>query len=552
MSLPGNPAALRDRADAYVNAARLIDQAADDLRRLAFSSESDAIDALQTKSIEVANDLDAAHGRYNGTAYALQEYAVTLQELHARADAAEESLAQANYRQRGVASNATVTEARLEKALEDPATPTATIQQLEANLRQLDAQASAVAGTIDAAQGQINQAHADLEDAAQKAIDAINSAIKNTNENWLDQMKKFVEDVGDFFDMVGQWIAKVFDDAYHEFMRLVSSLRAIIVAALIILLAVAVIALVVGLAVLTGGGSVALAVLIASTFAKAALILVAGMIVWRIASDVLAPDPEVTDKQVDLQKRTAPRGPADALLETGEVDNAAASETADKDLDGQADAESVVKVTKVVDADGTVRWRVALPSTQEWLSMIGKDGGATNDIDSNIALMLTPSLRTQYERAVLEAMRQAGVGEDDPVMLIGFSQGGIMAGHLAAYNNDYNWSAVIASGAPIDNMPIPENVTVVSVQHNGDPVPQLDTWTQGGGGPREDSHWHTIVADAPENAAALEDIHNADNYALTLRNHADELASLPGELDEYFVDSGDAYGSKTTYYRWNE
>jgi hypothetical protein len=30
--------------------------------------------------------------------------------------------------------------------------------------------------------------------------------------------------------------------------------------------------------------------------------------------------------------------------------------------------ETVIKVTKVVDADGVVRWRVALPSTQEWLS----------------------------------------------------------------------------------------------------------------------------------------------------------------------------------------
>lgn len=48
--------------------------------------------------------------------------------------------------------------------------------------------------------------------------------------------------------------------------------------------------------------------------------------------------------------------------------------------------------------------------------------------------MMTPSLRSQYERAILEAMKQAGVGADDPVMLVGFSQGGIVAGHVAAYN----------------------------------------------------------------------------------------------------------------------
>lgn len=37
-------------------------------------------------------------------------------------------------------------------------------------------------------------------------------------------------------------------------------------------------------------------------------------------------------------------------------------------MDHGPDAETVVKITKVVDPDGTVRWRVALPSTQEWLT----------------------------------------------------------------------------------------------------------------------------------------------------------------------------------------
>lgn len=129
-----------------------------------------------------------------------------------------------------------------------------------------------------------------------------------------------------------------------------------------------------------------------------------------------------------------------------------------------------------------------------------------NDLDSNLALMLAPSLCSQYDRAVLAAMQQAGVGPNDPVMLVGFSQGGIMAGHLAAYNSDDNWDAVVVAGAPIDSMPIPSTTTVVSVQHSGDPVPRLDSM------PR-----------------AAQD-----------------------ELDQYFIGSDNAYGYENTYYSWQE
>ena len=103
-------------------------------------------------------------------------------------------------------------------------------------------------------------------------------------------------------------------------------------------------------------------------------------------------------------------------------------------------------------------------------------------------------------------MQQAGVGPNDPVMLVGFSQGGIMAGHLAAYNSDDNWDAVVVAGAPIDSMPIPSTTTVVSVQHSGDPVPRLDSM------PR-----------------AAQD-----------------------ELDQYFIGSDNAYGYENTYYSWQE
>ncbi len=77
--------------------------------------------------------------------------------------------------------------------------------------------------------------------------------------------------------------------------------------------------------------------------------------------------------------------------------------------DGMGGADqTVIDIKKIVGSDGMERWVVSLPSTQDW--QLGPDAGALNDRDSNIALMMdNPALRTAYERAVLEAMSDAGV-----------------------------------------------------------------------------------------------------------------------------------------------
>lgn len=60
-------------------------------------------------------------------------------------------------------------------------------------------------------------------------------------------------------------------------------------------------------------------------------------------------------------------------------------------------------------------------------------------------------------------------------MLVGFTQNGIMAGHLAANRQgDYNIQGILVVGSPIDHMQIPSGVDVVSIQHTFDPIPHLD------------------------------------------------------------------------------
>lgn len=143
------------------------------------------------------------------------------------------------------------------------------------------------------------------------------------------------------------------------------------------------------------------------------------------------------------------------------------------DMMGGEDA-SMIDVKRVVGPDGTEHWVVSLPSTQDW--QFGGDTGALNDRDSNVALMLdNPAFKTVYERAVLEAMQDAGISPGDDVVLTGFSQGGIMAANLASDPTfPYNTIGVVTNGSPVDTFNVPPNIPVYAFQHLDDAVPVLD------------------------------------------------------------------------------
>ena len=530
--LEGNPAILAQRTHDYLAAADEIARVASELRSLGqdYDGLSEALETLREQTATVSSQLDQAHARYRGTSVALKEYAVALGEAQRKADhaaadlehgdrllaGAEEDLACAQSHQRALDESGSVNPASVDAADEDVR---------EATRRMLAAQE-----VVHAANAAIEQARRDRDAAAELAISRIHAAIEGSNDSLLDRLGALVEALGDFLSAVGRWIQEFLADVVDFLQRLVATVIAILV-----IVALVAVVLLVAAAMIAAGGVLA----ILGTLIAAGLMILLAVVIARIASDVLAPDPTVAPHFPDDEDTTHVSDLDNVLDDTAEVD-----QLGDTDGDGVDDA-SVVKVVKVVDEDGTVRWRVILPSTQEWLTMLG-DKGAVNDLDSNLALMLTPALQTQYERAVLEAMRQAGVGPDDPVMLVGFSQGGIMAGHLAAYNNDFNWSAVVVSGAPVDGMPIPDHVHVVSVQHRGDVVPGLDFMTLDGE-PKHNEHWVTIQADGPGSSPL--DKHNADAYSDTFGAHLDEVP--PGwRLEDFFA--GGSHGHTESYYAWAE
>jgi poly(3-hydroxybutyrate) depolymerase len=163
-----------------------------------------------------------------------------------------------------------------------------------------------------------------------------------------------------------------------------------------------------------------------------------------------------------------------------------------------------------------------------------------NDLDSNLALMLTPSQQAAYERAVIQAMLDAGIGPDVPVMLTGWSQGGILAGKMAADpNSPFNIQAIYVSGAPIDSMNIPDSVSVISVQHTDDPVTKLDSFTQPG---HQGPNWVTVTQDPPlDKKGNPMEQHDSISYAGTGDRYVDQSSDprvneIKDKQDMFFSD----------------
>src|SRR5699024_12178008 len=76
---------------------------------------------------------------------------------------------------------------------------------------------------------------------------------------------------------------------------------------------------------------------------------------------------------------------------------------------------------------------------------------------------------------------------------LGYSQGGITAGSLAAdpaFLADVNVTALMTVGAPISDFPVDSGVDVLSIEHEQDLVPDLD----GNENPASDN-WSTVTVD---------------------------------------------------------
>jgi pimeloyl-ACP methyl ester carboxylesterase len=135
-------------------------------------------------------------------------------------------------------------------------------------------------------------------------------------------------------------------------------------------------------------------------------------------------------------------------------------------------------------------WTVSIPGTASWSSVAGR-----TPFDATGNVRLISGGRSAGASAVLAAMRAAGVRKGEPVLLVGHSQGGLIAATLAAdpaARREFSISHILTSGAPVASIPIPDRVQVLSVEHSDDLVPRLD-----GAANPDRQNWLTVSAPAP-------------------------------------------------------
>lgn len=73
-------------------------------------------------------------------------------------------------------------------------------------------------------------------------------------------------------------------------------------------------------------------------------------------------------------------------------------------------------------------------------------------------------------QAVTAALAEAGVTPDSPIQFNGYSQGGLVASHLAA-SGHYNTQGLFTVGSPAGQVSLPSGFPIVVVEHSDDIVP---------------------------------------------------------------------------------
>jgi len=84
---------------------------------------------------------------------------------------------------------------------------------------------------------------------------------------------------------------------------------------------------------------------------------------------------------------------------------------------------------------------------------------------------------TAYQEAVADALRRSGASPTDPVMLVGHSQGGMVAARSAdgfVRSGQFNVTHVVTAGSPVGRTPVHDSVQVLSLENRYDLVPRAD------------------------------------------------------------------------------
>ena len=177
-----------------------------------------------------------------------------------------------------------------------------------------------------------------------------------------------------------------------------------------------------------------------------------------------------------------------------------------------------IGVERVEHLDGTVSWTVLIPGTQKFAPGDHAFDGLT-DLD------LMAHRYAQVNQQVIAALQQVGAKQDEPVVLIGHSLGGIAAMSLAGsviFTSQFQVGGVITAGSPTATFTPPPGVPVLHLENDEEVVSNLDGQS-GNGNPRTEDRVtitrRLAASDDPRDQQAahgLEGAHPIETHQRTL------------------------------------
>jgi hypothetical protein len=129
--------------------------------------------------------------------------------------------------------------------------------------------------------------------------------------------------------------------------------------------------------------------------------------------------------------------------------------------------QSQVRIERIVE-NGQARAIVYIAGTRDFGLHATTDPW---DMTSNMQALSETNI-ADSERAVRDAMAQAGIDAATPVTLVGHSQGGLIASRLAA-SHDFAVTDVVLAGSPSHRVLVPETIRVTAFEHSDDVIPAL-------------------------------------------------------------------------------
>ncbi len=206
-----------------------------------------------------------------------------------------------------------------------------------------------------------------------------------------------------------------------------------------------------------------------------------------------------------------------------------------------------ISVALVTGGDGTRRAIVDIPGTKSWNPLPNHD---VTSVGTDVRALAGDE--TSYEEGVFAALAAAGVTRDDQVMLVGHSEGGIVAVNAArdaVRSGRFRVTHVVTAGSPVGSVArqLPDSVQLLALENSADIVPECDgaanpdrpniTTVVGREQQYSVSGNHDLVESYEPIAAAADESHNASVDAFT-RSAARFLDGSSLQTHAYWVTRG--------------